>query len=71
MTGYLLHTCYDGQTDRDGLYKYREQELIHFFKSAFFVYLPVLAPRMWFVFQHFRGHKISDRKKLTLNLVAN
>lgn len=72
MTGYLLHTCYDEQTETVmGSTNTAEEELMHFFKSAFFVYPPVLAPSMWFVFHHFGGHKISDRRNVLLNLVAN
>lgn len=72
MTGYLLHTCYDEQTETAlGSTNTAEEELIHFFKSAFLVYPLVLAPRTCFVFHHFGGHKISDRKNFLLNLVAN
>lgn len=68
----LLHTCYDEQTETAlGSTNTAEEELIHFFKSAFLVYPLVLAPRTCFVFHHFGGHKISDRKNFLLNLVAN
>lgn len=72
MTGYLLHTCYDEETETVlGSTNTAEEELIHFFKFAFFVYPPVLAPSMLFVFHHFSGYKISDRRHFLLNLVAN